>query len=136
MTKMAAHQWRCFFCGETFSRPEDAAEHFGAPHGDDAACRIKAHEGHIVHALRKAQKELARYRAEDSDLMRSILTLEGNNAVAVRRAEEEGYARGVADTLALSCPDCVAKMRGPVPDGTDWSQTVPALAMQDGKSDA
>lgn len=109
---MARTSWRCFFCDEVFTRAKDAEEHFGVGPGGDAACRIKSHEGHIVHALRKAQDELAHYRAEDSDLMRSILTLEANNGVAVRRAEEEGYARGVADTLAMSCPDCVAKVRG------------------------
>lgn len=94
-------RWRCFNCDEVFTRRVDAALHFGSDQGALAACEIKAHEGHLVVALRKAEEQLARYRADDSDVMRSIMTLEGEHAAAVRRAEEDGYNKGVQDMKAL-----------------------------------
>ena len=93
-------QWRCFFCDETFTRREDAAEHFGTDNAcetDAPACRIAAHEGHLVHYIRKLEAELRRYQSEDSDVMRSIMSLEADHATALKRAEEKGYARGLGD---------------------------------------
>lgn len=94
-------QWRCFHCDEVFTSRRWAAEHFGVEQGREPACRIKSHEGHILAALRKAEDELARYRAEDGELMRAIYSLEADNRQAVIRAEEEGYNRGVRDMKAL-----------------------------------
>jgi hypothetical protein len=100
---MARKQWRCFFCDEVFKRPRDAAEHFGcddACEADVPACKIAAHEGHLIHYIRKLEKELRRYQTEDSDVMRSIATLESDMAQKVRQAEELGYAKGVRDMKA------------------------------------
>lgn len=93
-------QWRCFFCDEVFTRFKDAAEHFGcddACEADAPACKIAAHEGHLVKYIRKLEGELRRYMSEDSDVMRSIMTLESDHRQALIRAEEEGYNKGVRD---------------------------------------
>jgi hypothetical protein len=92
--------WRCFFCDEVFKRREDAAEHFGrddACEADVPACKLAAHEGHLVHYIRKLEGELRRHLAEDTDLHRSIMALEAEHGIALQRAEEEGYARGLRD---------------------------------------
>lgn len=98
---MSRKQWRCFFCDEVFTRFKDAAEHFGsddACEADMPACKIAAHEGHLVHYIRKLEAELASYRSDDSDIMRSIMTLESDHRQALIRAEEEGYGKGIRDT--------------------------------------
>jgi flagellar biosynthesis/type III secretory pathway protein FliH len=97
-------QWRCFFCDEVFKSYRAAAEHFGRDdscEADAAACKIAAHEGHLVHYIRKLEDELRRYQTEDSDVMRAIMTLEAERQMALRRAEEEGYAKGLQDGRSL-----------------------------------
>ena len=97
-------QWRCFFCDEVFTRRVDAAEHFGEE--DYPACKIAPHEKHLITYIRKLQRELRRYRSEDSDVMRSIMTLEADHVTALRRAEEDGYNKGVRDMRAQGlCPE-------------------------------
>lgn len=101
---MSRKTWRCFFCDEVFTRRKDASEHFGcfdSCEADIPACKIAAHEGHLVHYIRTLEGELRRYRDEDSDVMRSIMTLESEHAAALRNEEEKGYARGLADGRVL-----------------------------------
>lgn len=93
-------QWRCFFCDEVFTGFKQAAEHFGvddACEADIPACKLTAHEGHLITYIRKLEKELRRYMTEDSDVMRSIQTLEADHRQALIRAEEAGYNKGVRD---------------------------------------
>lgn len=93
-------QWRCFFCDEVFTRYEDAAEHFGkddACEADTPACKLAAHTKHLIRYLRKLENELRRYMMEDSDVMRSIYTLEADHAQALIRAEEKGYSKGIQE---------------------------------------
>jgi hypothetical protein len=97
-------QWRCFFCDEVFTRAVDAAEHFGAHQDDTPACCLHNHEHHLVHYIRRLEGELARYRAEDSDVMRSICAMEADHRRALIRAEEEGYNRGVRDMADQTRP--------------------------------
>lgn len=100
---MPRKQWRCFFCDEVFIGFKAAAEHFGvddACEADTPACKIAAHEGHLVRYIRKLEKEVRRYMSEDSDVMRSIQTLEADHRTALVRAEERGYAKGVEDMKA------------------------------------
>jgi hypothetical protein len=89
--------WRCFHCDEVFTTAREAASHFGGEEGALTACQIKAFEFHLVHRIRDLEDQLARYRAEDSDVMRSIMTLEADHRQALIRAEEQGYARGLRD---------------------------------------
>ena len=56
---MPAHGWTCFHCGETFTTPGSARDHFGCEPCADPACRIKVGEERgLVMALRKAEKAL------------------------------------------------------------------------------
>jgi hypothetical protein len=59
-------------------------------------------ETSLLTALRSAQDELARYRAEDTDLMRAIWAMQSDHATALRREEERGYEKGLRDGMALS----------------------------------
>lgn len=100
---MPRKQWRCFFCDDVFSTRHEAAEHFGAFNACEAdvpACKIAGHEKHLVHYIRKLEQELSRYQSEDSDVMRSIMTLEADHRQALIRAEEDGYNKGVRDMRA------------------------------------
>lgn len=94
-------QWRCFHCDEVFTSPQCAAVHFGYDGTKTAACKLKDHEGHIVRYIRDLEAQLDRYRAEDSDILRSIYAQEANHRQALIRSEEEGYGRGVRDMKAL-----------------------------------
>lgn len=83
--------WVCFHCGARFMTPHSAAEHFGQRIIDLSACQIDAAY------VRDIEAQLDRYRNEDSDQDRAINHLIAQEAVAVRRAEEEGYAKGLRD---------------------------------------
>jgi hypothetical protein len=93
--------WRCFHCDEVLRTPVDARNHFGNTHGSEAACLIKAPgEFAMLQALRNAEDELARYRSEDSDVLRAMWSAQSDHAAALRREEEKGYARGLEDAKA------------------------------------
>lgn len=95
--------WRCFHCGDTFTKAQArwAREHFGRDEGEQPVCLIRtAGEGALLTALRNAQNELAGYRAEDNDLMRAFMSMQADHGVALRREEERGYAKGLADGRA------------------------------------
>ncbi len=99
---MPAHGWTCFHCGETFTTPGAARDHFGETELEVAGCQIKAgKERGLLMALRKAERELDRYRAEDSDKDRELRALAADHHAALRREEEKGYERGLADGRAL-----------------------------------
>lgn len=90
--------WTCFHCGENFRTIGTARDHFGMDQSYDPACRIKlGQERLLVMALRKAERELERYRAEDTDLHREIHSMSSSHAQALIREEERGYAKGLAD---------------------------------------
>ena len=95
--------WICFFCGEVCRTVQEARDHFGYTGPDEneqAACILKldAGEKKIMHALREAWDELARYWQEDSDMDRKLSAIEADHQRALRRAEEEGYAKGLRDS--------------------------------------
>ncbi|MBR0700156.1 hypothetical protein JQ599_09615 [Bradyrhizobium diazoefficiens] len=95
-----SREWRCFFCDEVLTTRDAAAEHFGTEVGCDyptPACQIKAHEGHLVTYIRKLEEELGVWNTESHDLQKAVVSLEMSIDYKVRRAEEDGYARGVAD---------------------------------------
>lgn len=85
------HGWTCFFCGETFRTPGEAELHFGAAPSSDRACQID------IKAVREMEEELARYRADDINVDRAMYKMQADHDVAMRRAEEAGYARGLLD---------------------------------------
>jgi hypothetical protein len=86
-----ALHWRCFHCDEVFTTVVDAAFHFGYADLEKPACLVDAVE------LRNLQMDLRRYREEDTDLHRALHAKDSEMQQAVLRAEEAGYARGLAD---------------------------------------
>jgi hypothetical protein len=100
---MPTHGWTCFHCGETFTTPGCARQHFGASPDREPGCLIKVHLGGergLLSALRQAEDELSRYRNEDGDTQRALMNLQSRHSDALRAAEETGYARGLRDAAA------------------------------------
>jgi hypothetical protein len=100
--------WRCFHCGDTFTKAQErhALNHFGADQGELPVCQMRGPgEYHLLEMLRKAQAELERHRAEDSDTMRAIYSMQADHAAALRQEEERGYAKGLADGRALAAQE-------------------------------
>jgi hypothetical protein len=96
--------WRCFHCGEGFTRAQErwAREHFGRDESAEPVCLIRtAGESALLSALRKAEDELADYRAEDSRIMRAMWAMACDHRQALIREEEKGYAKGLRDGQAL-----------------------------------
>ena len=57
--------WVCFHCGERFTTPGAAEDHFGESPEKTAACRIKVGEGRgLVMALRREEREVQWLREE------------------------------------------------------------------------
>lgn len=102
--------WRCFHCDEEFTTRGAAADHFGPHPAATPGCvidKVAIEEGGkpergrgLLMALRKAEAELERYRDEDTDLHRYIHRLQSEHQQALRREEEKGYARGLADAIS------------------------------------
>ncbi len=92
--------WRCFHCGETFTLAQKrwAAEHFGDEQSQQPVCLIRsAGESALLSALRKSERELRSYRVEDNAILRAMWAMQSDHAAALRREEERGYAKGLAD---------------------------------------
>jgi len=92
--------WRCFHCGETFTKTQErwAREHFGSTPDDVPVCLMRIPgENALLSVLRRAEEELRSYRAEDTDLMRAMMAMSADHSAALRREEEVGYERGLRD---------------------------------------
>lgn len=99
---MPAHGWTCFHCGETFTTPGGARNHFGFDPSFDPACRIKiGEERGLVRELRTLEAKYIKLLEETSDesgaVAREFYGLGAKHAGELRREEERGYARGLAD---------------------------------------
>jgi len=93
--------WRCFHCDEVFMTYAAARMHFGREQDSKPVCVIKIPgEWEIVRALRNAEDKLARYRNEDSDVIRAMEAMQSEHYAALRREEEKGYERGLRDARA------------------------------------
>lgn len=106
--------WRCFHCGEVFTTWGSAQDHFGVRDGVVPGCLIdqvaveeggKPERGRgLLMALRTAEAAYERLQAqqleEDTTLHRELARVRSEMDAAVRRAEEAGYARGLAAALA------------------------------------
>ncbi len=90
--------WRCFHCSEYFSEHADAAVHFGTHERQNPACLIDISEYRAMEELHKKNLE------EDTELHRAMFHLKGEHALALRRAEEAGYARGLLDARKEGTP--------------------------------
>lgn len=92
--------WTCFHCGThfagTFKGWQEALHHFGENVQGDAWCQYTAKQVRAMEAL------LRGYQQEDTPRDRYLHKIQAENAVALRRAEEEGYARGLRDATEQS----------------------------------
>lgn len=107
MGECAIH-WRCFHCGDTFTKAQErwARQHFGADQDALSACQMRLPgEHHLLNILRKQEAELASYRAEDTDLWRALYAQSADHAQALRSEEERGYNKGVRDARTEQDPD-------------------------------
>lgn len=95
--------WRCFHCGDVFYSSRTASSHFGLDQLQTPGCVAVLRHGevHLLDRIRDLEMDLQRYRDEGSDLMRWAATKSADHAQALVREEERGYAKGVADTLAM-----------------------------------
>lgn len=92
-------QWRCFFCDETFTNKEKAAEHFGIAlcEVDVPACKLFESQELILKYIRECENEIRQYQDGNKPLQRAIWAVQSEKDKAVKEAEEKGYAKGVAD---------------------------------------
>jgi hypothetical protein len=90
--------WRCFHCNEVFTDAESAALHFGSKQSQDSICTLDATN------LRKIESQLESYQEEDTDLHREINKAKCEYQLALQRAEEAGYARGLKDAALQPLP--------------------------------
>ncbi|MGE0363019.1 MAG: hypothetical protein AB7R67_20060 [Vicinamibacterales bacterium] len=115
-------EWRCFHCDEVFTDEAEAQAHFGADRlMSKPACLIDAA------AFRAMEATVLRFHEEDTDLHREIASLRSDLSTATRRAEEGGYARGLAD--AKKHPEELGLMVAPLPtpgaapaDVCEWTE--------------
>ncbi len=62
--------WTCFHCGERFTKPGTARDHFGETPQDSTGCVIKAGEEQgLLMELRRAQ---ARYRSLETRILAAL----------------------------------------------------------------
>jgi hypothetical protein len=99
---MPEHGWTCFHCGETFTTPGSARDHFGFDPSCDPGCRIKlGAERGLLMALRKAEMEIAVMRQdfanENTEAARQHYSQATRHRAQIMAAEEAGYERGLAD---------------------------------------
>jgi len=95
-----SREWRCFFCDDVFTTREVAALHFGSFDScepDVTACKLMAHQQHVLEYIRSLEDEIGHYQAENHPTIKAMYALEDEMRRAVAKAEEAGYARGVAD---------------------------------------
>lgn len=87
--------WRCFHCDEVFTDRDKAQEHFGRLEDSAPACSIDIAE------YRRMEEVNRRHIEEDTELHRELCRKDTELNIAVRRAEEEGYAKALKDARTL-----------------------------------
>ncbi|KWH57856.1 hypothetical protein [Burkholderia cepacia] len=85
--------WRCFHCDEVFTDAESATLHFGRSERQSPACSIDIAE------YRSMEQRMHAYNEEDSELHRTMYRMQAQHQTDLRREEEKGYARGLADGM-------------------------------------
>lgn len=93
-----AEGWTCFHCGMHFGGNfkgwQEAFHHFGSDVQGDAWCQYTARQ------VRGLEDLLRSYQQEDTPRDRHLASIQAEHVTALRREEERGYARGMADVLA------------------------------------
>jgi hypothetical protein len=112
---MPAHGFTCFHCGETFTTPGNARNHFGFEPSADPACRIKiGAERGLVMALRKAEADLAEawsaIHNESTEAAKAYYAQSTRHRAQLMAVEEAGYEKGLADGRAQIERDTIAHL--------------------------
>jgi hypothetical protein len=105
-------EWRCFHCDEVFTDEVTAKDHFGYDMLAEPGCKLNQIEGGLLGILRRQEDRLDAYHREDTASYREFYSLGADHSQALRREEEKGYARGLADARAAP-----ATQPRPVPGG-------------------
>lgn len=94
--------WRCFHCGDVFTDAREAAAHFGIDQLQEPGCveALRGGEAHLLRRTLSLQEELARYYAEDTDLLRWQAEHAARAEAGTRDGVERAYARGIAEGRA------------------------------------
>lgn len=93
------HGWTCFHCGDTFTTPGAARDHFGCEPSADPACKIKVGEERgLVMALRRAEVGKAELEKERDSLLLKIDWLEKERTQALASVEWALSERGISET--------------------------------------
>ena len=86
-------EWKCFQCGEVFTDKDKAAEHFGHYQHQQPACTIDVAE------YRRMEELHRQYLNEETEKDRAMYSMRAEHATALRRAEEEGYNKGITENI-------------------------------------
>lgn len=93
--------WRCFHCDETFDSEHAAHIHFGCDETRQPGCIEKVAGGELglLTRIRELEQVLIPFLAETSAVEVYVQALRADHAIALRREEERGYDKGLADGL-------------------------------------
>ena len=100
--------WQCFHCGEIFETVEGAQLHFGADQTKEPGCLIRVNQSEqgLLTELRnvEAARDALQYQISKESTAADvrIQSLQGQHQIELRREEEKGYARGLADGHSLA----------------------------------
>jgi hypothetical protein len=94
LDEQEATKWRCFQCDFTTADPDEAAHHFGKYEDCLPACKIG------VEQFRALENEVQTWRTESDAASKEFYSLGAAHHVALRKAEQEGYDKGLADGQA------------------------------------
>lgn len=104
--------WRCFHCNDHFLDRQSAALHFGRTEYQSPACQVSPER------LRELEEQLRRYQEDDTDLHRQLFAQQSAEHGKLRRAEEDGYARGLRDAVKFPIDARGIVRYGVLPDGS------------------
>ena len=93
--------WVCFHCGERFTTPGSAEDHFGESPDKTAACRIKVGEERgLVMALRREER-----RHSSKTPKREEVNMGGLSAIKSMNRVIDAHGEEIRKELALQMPD-------------------------------
>ncbi len=87
-------KWRCFQCDFTTADQDEAAHHFGKYEDCLPVCKIGAEQ------FRALENEVQTWRTESDAASKEFYSLGAAHHVALRKAEQESYDKGLADGRA------------------------------------
>lgn len=123
---MPAHGWTCFHCGETFTKPGSAADHFGDDPSQRPGCVMKLANGDrgLIMELRKAVRQGQRLADRNENLEYQLGTAaHGYQRIAGARNGHEAFmAYDAMEGRAITAEAIVADMLRRVPAMVDASR--------------